>query len=239
MIYTTLRTYTENFQTNLDTYLSEYEDNSKSEFLRMELKKYSGYVSSLIALSRAIKGYPTPKVAEIRSGPELFLRNNYLSVYNDIITVVNDKEKPNIISVDYVKLDNYKKSVSLIFDFIKEESGNRNNKQTSKKLEIEKNIWFKVGLLFANGTMEKYYSVTNNNLLKVKDKFTAPKIADELGDKGYNKYILATIQNYPKNNKNWDKNIFNSREKMEMIIEYCKGKNIPVIPYFSSRLPSE
>lgn len=116
-----------------------------------------------------------------------------------------------------------------------------NNKiETNKPNEDYKTtLWFKVGLLFAKGEMNKYFTVNGNNETIMKDGFTVPKIAKELGDKRYNKTILATINNYPHNNPNGSKNIFNSRDKMSKIIAHCEAENINVDPYFKSRLPIE
>ncbi|MGS0747304.1 hypothetical protein [Halpernia sp. GG3] len=52
---------------------------------------------------------------------------------------------------------------------------------------------FKVGLFFAKGTMNKYFELTKNNDTVMKSGCTRPKIAKELGDCSYNKYILASI----------------------------------------------
>jgi hypothetical protein len=104
------------------------------------------------------------------------------------------------------------------------------------KPDYKNEIWFKVGLLFAEGKMDRYYYDKKPGF---KDKYTAPKVAEELGNSDFNKIILATISNYDKNNSNANKNIFNSRDKMQKIIVHCKEKNIPVIPYFISRLPAE
>lgn len=99
--------------------------------------------------------------------------------------------------------------------------------------------WFKVGLLFASGKMEKFYSVNDKGLTVLKNNYTFPKVASELGDKSLKKDINITINNYGLNNSNGGKNIFNSREKMNKIISHCKENNIAVIPYFLTRLPSE
>ena len=111
-----------------------------------------------------------------------------------------------------------------------------NKNETAKD---EDKVWFKVGLLFANGTMEKYYNINEKGELSFKVNYTSPKIAMELGNDGYKKYILATIQNYDIKNTNGNKNIFNSRDNMYKIIAYCKQHKIDVVPYFIERMPTE
>lgn len=100
-------------------------------------------------------------------------------------------------------------------------------------------LWFKVGLLFAKGEMNKYFMVTDKNETIMKNGFTAPKIARELGNESYNKYILATINNYTPDNGNGSKNIFNSFDMMSKIIAHCEAENITVDTYFKSRLLAE
>lgn len=97
---------------------------------------------------------------------------------------------------------------------------------------------FKVGLLFATGEMNKYFTVNKNNVTSINEGYSAPKIAAELKNEPYNKWILATINNYKPNNSNSNKNIFNSPAIMTMIIEHCKDNGLTIDPYFISRLPT-
>lgn len=108
--------------------------------------------------------------------------------------------------------------------------------KTSTAKNNESKLWFKVGLLFANGSMDKYY---NTNKTGIKTQYTAPKIAKELGNASYNKFILATMNNYPIDNPNANKNIFNSSDKMQKIINHCNELQIKVIEDFTKRLPIE
>ncbi len=117
------------------------------------------------------------------------------------------------------------------------------NNQT-KQIEIDKEnyknkILFKIGLLFATGEMDKYFTVNAKNETLINKEYSAPKIAKELKNDSYNKYILATINNYTKDNPNGNKNIFNSIEMMTNIIDHCNKENLNVTPYFKSRLPIE
>jgi hypothetical protein len=92
--------------------------------------------------------------------------------------------------------------------------------------------WFNVGLLFADGTMDKYY---NENKKDFKGNYDAAKVAREIKDKRGEKIILATIKNYSYDNSNSHKNIFNSLEKMQCILTYCNDNNIEVCQYFMDR----
>jgi hypothetical protein len=96
-----------------------------------------------------------------------------------------------------------------------------------QKKDYKKLLWFKVGLLFATGKMDKYYNISN---MTMKPEYSAPKIAKDFKEPKYNKYILGTFKCY----KN-DKNIYSSTTKMKTIIEYCKTENIPINPYFIER----
>lgn len=110
---------------------------------------------------------------------------------------------------------------------------------TQKPNEIYKNQnLFKVGLLFATGKMNKFFTVTNKDKTVMKEGFSAPKIAEELENSSYNKYILASINNYT-DKENKGKNIFYSRDMMTKVISHCKAENLPIDTYFESRLPIE
>ena len=107
------------------------------------------------------------------------------------------------------------------------------------KANYKNEIWFKFGVLFATGKMEEYYDINQKGETTLKNNYTAPKVAEKLGNLGFIKAITATINNYDTKNPNGAKNIFNSLDKMEKIILHCKENNIEVIPYFISRLPPD
>jgi hypothetical protein len=88
-------------------------------------------------------------------------------------------------------------------------------------------IWFKVGLLFATGEMQK--------LLK-EPKANPTNIAEKLNNKGYNKYILATSQNYKETNT--DKNIYAHSDKLQKIYTHCKENNISMVEDFLKHIKS-
>ena len=111
--------------------------------------------------------------------------------------------------------------------------------KTDNDKPYKKQVWFKVGILLASGKMSEYYTDNSDGIMCLKNSYTAPIIAKELGDKKYEKVVLATLQNYGPDNTNANKNIFNSRDKMMKIIEHCEDNNITVISHFKDRLPKE
>ncbi len=80
-------------------------------------------------------------------------------------------------------------------------------------------IWFKVGLLFANGEMGKLQLKHDNN---------ATAIARELGNKNYRPYISETISN----TNTTDKNIYANADKVLKIYNHCIENNISIIESF-------
>jgi hypothetical protein len=86
--------------------------------------------------------------------------------------------------------------------------------------------WFVVGLLFANGEMDKLLKTHNRN---------ATQIASELGRSG----LRGTISDSIGANIAAKKNLFNYRDKMLEIIEHCRTHDIDIQPSFSDRLPPE
>ena len=104
--------------------------------------------------------------------------------------------------------------------------------------EYKSQILFNVGLLMASGKLDKYYTITKSGR-SIKKGYSAPKIAKELQKDNYHKHILATLNDYKKENSNGNKNIFNSKDMMQKVIDHCNENNIKVIGYFSSHLPSE
>lgn len=146
---------------------------------------------------------------------------------------IEDLENLTINKTDYKILkERYK-------EYLKNKQNLPQQTISSKPDEDYKNrILFKVGLLFAKGEMNKYFTVNSKNKTVMNDEYTAPKIANELRHPNYNKYILASINNYL-NKENGNKNIFNSFDMMTKIISHCEAENIPVDAYFKSRLPKE
>jgi hypothetical protein len=98
---------------------------------------------------------------------------------------------------------------------------------------------FKVGLFLATGKMNKYFTINSLNELVLNNGLSPLKVADELQNKSFEKWILASKNNYKTDNTNGSKNIFNNLDMMTKIINHCKINNIEVNPYFISRLPKE
>ena len=102
---------------------------------------------------------------------------------------------------------------------------------TSTRTNVEERIWFKVGILFAQGIPQKLYS-------KYKDeKYHFKKITLELGIKETSRnYISQTINNSTKSTSNDDKNIYKNYDKMEQIYNYCFLNKINICTEFTTQL---
>lgn len=137
MISTTLREYKENYKTNLDIFLNDYEDNTETFFLQKELEKYQEYQGALTIIPKKLK-YPTDeelKSISIHSGIASQLKIICPTVYDDIVSVKILKidfdevdgdfllpySIPSLVNIDFIKLENYTKSSILILEFIANE----------------------------------------------------------------------------------------------------------------------
>ena len=109
--------------------------------------------------------------------------------------------------------------------------------KTDEKFKTE-NL-FKVGLLFATGEMNKYFTIKGNNEIVANNGLSPLKIANELQNPSFEKWILASKNNYSSDNPNGNKNIFNNLDMMTKIINHCKAEKTEIDPYFMSRLPIE
>lgn len=107
-------------------------------------------------------------------------------------------------------------------------TNNTLDKSKKDSHRFEKHIWFKVGLLFATGAMDKLIKQYNNNATKISDHLKKPE---------YNKYILATMNNYTKSNT--DKNIYGNKQKMIKIKNHCTKQDISMTKDFLDRFPAE
>lgn len=173
--------------------------------------------------------------------------NYYILKYHYIFCKLSEEEKkefkPDVIDHlnNLLKFQECTKYKTLFSDTIKQiENDFYNNPQQNVSSKIDeiyktKNL-FKVGLLFAKGEMNKYFTLNSKNSIVIKKEYSAPKIAKELGNIKYNKYILASINNYT-DKENGSKNIFNSFDMMTKIISHCNTESITVDSYFKSRLP--
>lgn len=87
-------------------------------------------------------------------------------------------------------------------------------------------IWFKVGLLFATGEMDKLLKKNNNNYHAV---------ARALGKQSYRPYISETQSDTNKS----DKNIYSNPAKVKKIYDYCLMNNKTVTAAFKSKLQQD
>lgn len=107
------------------------------------------------------------------------------------------------------------------------------NKETTIKINVlskEKSecIWFKVGLLFAEGKIQK--------IKKDNPKISFKKIAQKFNNESYEAYIKATLNEYTKSNT--DKNIYSHIDKLENIFSHCEKNNITICEEFKSKYNS-
>lgn len=256
MLSTTLNDYKDSYQSNLDAFLIEYEDNTKLIFLQNELGKYQDYQDALTIIPKQLN-YPTIEDIKNLSFPKNVASNLEKlcpKAYDDIVTTKlikgdfeADNEEfllpgaiPSLININHIKLQNYINSSKRILEFITDKIKTNSPNTVEKKKATVKNhkseIWFQVGLLFAKGDMNKYYNPKKSGF---KDGYSAPKVAREIGHENYDKFILATINNYHPDNTNANKNIYNFKDKMDKIIKHCNEHLITIDTYFLSRLPIE
>jgi hypothetical protein len=157
------------------------------------------------------------------------IKDNHTESYNDF-----SKIEMTILAEDNNK---YKEHLTRLL-----EGKNKplvNDKEYSNIQQDDKylnEIWFKVGVLIAKGDLNEYYK---SNKIGFKEGYSALKVAKELNNIKYEKFILATINNYPSGNSNADKNIYNSKKKMNKIIKYCNENHITIDNYFLTRIPVE
>ncbi|TBN03216.1 hypothetical protein EYD45_09375 [Hyunsoonleella flava] len=258
MLSSTREDYKEKYENRLSNHKKAYFENDVTSFLEQELSTYTKYLNSLTKIADYFKNKTTK---DLRVNPAITavisdLKKANKSVFNEIFTiektrVVTDRvelEKgyedemiqgfiPGKIEIDVTKLKNYITSANKIIAFIIEKQ--KKTKLLEEKKTYEDEVWFKVGVKLASGEMDKYYTIDSKGIMQLKNSYTAPRVAEELGDKKWQKDVLATLKNYSTESTNAHKNIFNSRDKMMKIINHCKEKGIPVIPHFTDRLPPE
>jgi hypothetical protein len=212
----TLKNYKNTYISRLAKYLDDHEDNTESLFLQKELDASNETLETLNTYKTNSKsfGFQT-------------LKDHF-----DISILENS-------GFDLDKVDNHIASINRILDFIKHKQESMVPGKAQKEDAYKDDYWFKVGFKLASGQMAKYYTIDSNGIMHLKNSYTAPIVAEELGDKNWQKDVLATLNNYSPENKNAHKNIFNSRDKMLKIIAHCKENGISIIPHFTDRLPPE
>jgi hypothetical protein len=118
-----------------------------------------------------------------------------------------------------VYLPNYLEIIKKIEEEVSKDTKERPEKFPSKHKE-------KVGLYIATNDVSKF------NLID----YTAKEIAREIEYPEAEKVVLATFQDYKKNNSNGSKNIFNDSKLMLKIEEHCTDNNLTITPYFQKKL---
>lgn len=105
--------------------------------------------------------------------------------------------------------------------------------ETNDSLNIqrtdEEKLWFKVGLLFANGKMDVLFE---ENKVGNKNAPSYTAIANKLGNKQFRPYISESYAN----TNIGDKNIFSQQKKIDVIITYCKQHNTAIVESFYQRI---
>lgn len=134
----------------------------------------------------------------------IYLKNGYIEIYNKIFDIYGH------YLIGFEKVDFTELEKESIYD-----------KQDAKN--INKTIpWFEVGLLYAEGKIQEF--IKNN------PKLSAPKIAEHFKNMKYEKYILATNNNYKT-----DKDIFHCSKKINEIVEHCKSNDVAVCEDFKKK----
>ena len=95
-------------------------------------------------------------------------------------------------------------------------------KKKAKSSDYRKELWFIVGLLFANGKMDLLLKEFGNN---------GTTIAKHLGNKSFRPYITTTIGGHSKT----DKNIFHSPEKIALLFNHCLAEGIEMTQAFKTK----
>ena len=204
-------------------------------------KKYKRF-----SFQNVIKSYKNNEFQNFESLLEKFLIN-----YKFIFENIENQSEFKYDTLDHLdKVKNYQILTKYIVKLDEAIDNIKNNfvykvPFHSNKIHIEskpdeknfKNqLLFKVGLLFAEGKVNKYFTLNEKSQTIINSNYSAPKIAKELGNEAFNKYILASLNNYNSLNSNGNKNIFNSKIMMENIIEHCKEEKILIDEYFISFL---
>lgn len=234
----TFSDYVSRYDIELSSFLSEFEDNTEALFVDYEINNFTYHKDEL---SEFIKNIDLS--SESREEYLQFLKNRvqYFNDKNDNEIELFESDKHKEYSFYYNFLKNRRASVFKILEFLESKKepitfDKKENENISKsasndnKKDITSMPWFIVGLLFAENKLEEYIEIKSNRELAFKNGFSAPKIAEKLGNVGFQKYILGAISNYDS-----DKNIFNSLVKMEKIIKYCNDYKIEICDFFMEK----
>jgi hypothetical protein len=171
---------------------------------------------------------------------KVFKKNVIKYTVNEITGNLNTAIQENVFKkliksmaeIDYYNDTKYFKKdieyLTILKESITAESIQTLNK---RKKDYKKYLWFKLGVIIAKGGLNKYLL---ENKKGFKDNITPLLISKELGNIGFEKYILASVKEYKT-----DKDIYNSKNKMLKIVNHCKEKKINIDDDFISRIPLE
>jgi hypothetical protein len=104
------------------------------------------------------------------------------------------------------------------------------SKSTKKDVSEQSKLYFQVGLLFANGEMDRLIEKHKENGMP---NFSA--IARELGNKSFRPYISESFNGH----RNSDKNIFANMKRLRWIKTYCDDNGIEVVDSFKNRFKND
>ena len=107
--------------------------------------------------------------------------------------------------------------------FVKGDSKESENENLPKKADEDK-IWFKVGILFATGEIDRLMKLFSNN---------GTRIAKEVNKDKWQSYRPYITESLSRLNRT-DKNIFSDKVKIDKIKKYCEENNLPVISSFQA-----
>ena len=156
---------------------------------------------------------------------------NYLKSYNSIEefeAITKGIERyyaHNIINNLFLNEENFNSFKELVLSKIEELKYSKITSNKTSKKHYTENLWFEVGLLLAEGKIQEFR--------KDNPKISFKNIAIHFGNKSYESYIKATLQEYIKNNR--DKNIYLNIEKMENIIRHCEENKIEICDFFMQK----
>jgi len=134
MLSSTLNTFKIDYDSNLSSFLNNYEDNTESIFLENELKKYNEYSDSLISIKKCFKNYTVDEIKSLKiySGVAAELKKIDEDIYYSLIlelkkdgdtvnykNLTEEELLKDLIVINFEKLNNHITSAQRILDHIR------------------------------------------------------------------------------------------------------------------------
>lgn len=227
----TFSDYVSRYDIELNSFLSEFEDNTEALFVDYEINNFTYHKDEL---SEFIKNIDLS--SESREEYLQFLKNRvqYFNDKNDNEIELFESDKHKEYSFYYNFLKNRRASVFKILEFLeskkepitfdKKENGNISKSASNdKNNDFTKKAWFIVGKNIANGKIQEL----------VNKKLSNGKIAEELGLKYSDGPHVALSKLFrPCRGEKSRNNIFNYPEKITEIYNHCINNGITVVPEF-------